>query len=71
MSAPEPDDHVELRLAGRDEFWRPVFTLTAVMGDSRVMVWDGTNLDEARTAAQFWENDGVEVVDLVPSGVTQ
>ena len=65
------DHHVELRLAGRDEFWRPVFIITAVCGGCSMVVWDGLDYDDARAAARFWEQDGIEVVDLVAKETRQ
>ena len=71
MSAPDNDDHIEIRHSGFDEHMRPVFTLAMVCGDDRTVVWDGHSRDEALEAARFWADDGVEVVDLVVVGMLQ
>lgn len=68
MSAVRNADRVELRLAGRDERWREVYTLVAVSGDARVLVWDGLSYEAARVAARTWEAGGAELVDLVAGG---
>ena len=71
MSALDSDDFVEIRQSGFDESWRPVFTLAMVCDGDRVIVWDGHSHDQAREAARFWADDGVEVVDLVAAETLQ
>ena len=68
MSALEPDDFVEIQLAGHDELRRPVFTLSMVCDGDRMVVWTGHSHAEAREAARVWDVEDVEVVDLVATG---